>query len=115
MTTSDDPIIQDIYDHTGIGWYGLACGKGWYPIVKDVHTKIIAKYSNYEIYQIKEKFGGLRYYCNVEGDDDVQTWIAEAEEQAWKTCEDCGTTVNVTTGGNPSWIRTLCETCRGPK
>lgn len=114
MTEDDDPVIQDIHDHTGQGWYGLACGPGWYPVIKDLHNKILAKFPNYEIWQIKEKFGGLRYYCDVDGDEDIRQLIGEAERQAWQTCEECGSTENVHTAGRPYWIRTLCESCGVP-
>jgi hypothetical protein len=109
-----DPVIQDIHDHTGRGWYGCVVGEGWHSIVKDVHTQILAKFPDYEVWQIKEKFGGLRYYCSVDGDEDVQAVICKAEELSWQTCEDCGSTENVTTAGRPYWVRTLCENCGTP-
>jgi len=57
-----------------------------------------------EIVQIKEKFGGLRIYCNYH-DDYINGIIALAETMAYRTCE--------VTGGNGSlhkkggWFKTV--------
>jgi hydrogenase maturation factor HypF (carbamoyltransferase family) len=66
--------------------------------------------------QIKEKFGGLRYYVNYHGmsDDDIQQIeyiIRNAEMKTFAVCEDCG--------GNGEkvsprryWMKTLCPDCQ---
>lgn len=58
--------------------------------------------------QVKEKFGGLRFYVSG-GDDVVQGMLRMAEAISFKVCEDCGD-AGKTSG--PGWIRTLCTTCR---
>ena len=62
-----------------------------------------------EIVQVKEKFGGLRFYING-GDDYIDGMIDLAETMSYKTCETCGSTKNVgrTTKG---WISTICKDC----
>jgi hypothetical protein len=63
--------------------------------------------------QVKEKFGGLRFY--VDGADDVvHNYITFAEELSYEICERCGSTADIgqTTTG---WISTLCRTCAGDK
>jgi len=57
--------------------------------------------------QVKEKFGGLRFYMSTETEE-MSKVIAEAEKTAWKTCEFCGDP-GILRRGN--WIRTLCEGC----
>jgi hypothetical protein len=84
-------------------------GDGWRPIVIEAFNKIESLLPGYEIIQIKEKFGGLRFYCENSGDEEVAAIIKEAEDRCWKTCENCGSTIGVTTWG--SWIKTLCKTC----
>ncbi|KAK6348696.1 hypothetical protein TWF718_006483 [Orbilia javanica] len=37
----------------------------WYPIIKRTHEAIKKLVPNYNISQIKSKFGGLRYYVNL--------------------------------------------------
>jgi hypothetical protein len=61
-----------------------------------------------QITQIKEKFGGLRFYYDG-GDDRIQGMVDLAETLSYQICERCGSTKNVqqTTG----WITTLCEDC----
>jgi len=64
--------------------------------------------------QVKEKFGGLRFYIGPviqDKADEVYDAISEAESESFKTCEYCGTKENVTTKG-PGWIKTLCNDCR---
>ena len=55
--------------------------------------------------QVKEKFGGLRFYING-GDDFVEGAIALAESLSLRTCEECGAPGSRRSGG---WIRTLCD------
>jgi hypothetical protein len=55
--------------------------------------------------QIKEKFGGLRFYYQG-GDDYIHGLVTMAESWADNTCEECGTLGERRGGG---WIRTLCD------
>ena len=55
--------------------------------------------------QIKEKFGGLRFYYDG-GDEYVSGVVDMAESWAGKTCETCGSLGVRRNGG---WIRTLCD------
>ncbi len=57
--------------------------------------------------QVKEKFGGLRFYVD-NCDDYVRGVIAMAESMSYRTCEDCGGVGSRRSGG---WIRTLCDGC----
>lgn len=60
------------------------------------------------IIQIKEKFGGLRFYIDG-GDDTIYGMISLAEGMSYRTCEFCGTTENV--GRTQGWIITCCKSC----
>jgi len=55
--------------------------------------------------QVKEKFGGLRFYYNG-GDAVVDGMVRMAESWAAHTCETCGKPGSTRGGG---WIRTLCD------
>ena len=55
--------------------------------------------------QIKEKFGGLRFYTSG-GDDYTRGIIAMAESMSYRTCEVCGSPGEPR---NDGWVKTLCE------
>lgn len=55
--------------------------------------------------QVKEKFGGLRFYYHG-GDDVVDGMVRMAEAWASVTCETCGEKGQRRHGG---WVRTLCD------
>jgi hypothetical protein len=57
--------------------------------------------------QVKEKFGGLRFY--VTGTSD-KNWalIRNAEQKSYAVCEETGSEVEVGTWNN-GWVRTMCR------
>lgn len=55
--------------------------------------------------QVKEKFGGLRFYYSG-GDEYIRGLEKMAEAMSYRTCEKCGAPGKPTEGG---WIRTLCD------
>ena len=56
--------------------------------------------------QVKEKFGGLRFYID-RGTDKHYDYITFAESMSYRTCEMCGAPGKRYTDG---WHMTLCET-----
>lgn len=58
--------------------------------------------------QVKEKFGGLRFYYDG-GDDIVSGMVRMAESMSYRTCEECGAPGMSNSYG---WISTLCDTHR---
>ena len=58
--------------------------------------------------QVKEKFGGLRFYTNGYTDV-IGAMISIAESMSYRTCEVCG---NPGRSNNYGWISTLCDTHR---
>jgi hypothetical protein len=55
--------------------------------------------------QIKEKFGGLRFYVQA-ATDKHYNYISFAESMSYRTCEECGASGKTYTDG---WHRTLCD------
>ena len=55
--------------------------------------------------QVKEKFGGLRFYVNG-ATDKHWNYISVAESMSYRTCEECGNPGKTYTDG---WHRTLCD------
>lgn len=108
---------------------GFAVGKGWYPIlellcaniqqhidwVTDTRERLLVKneYNNpipdecpqVVVEQIKEKFGGLRFYYQG-GDEQIHGMVRMAEAWASVACEECGAPGKRRSGG---WVRTLCD------
>ena len=104
---------------TGGGWPALTMEealagveKGWHALLLPLVNFCLAH--NIQILQVKEKFGGLRFYtAYVTGIDEkvratLDDMIREAEEQAEQTCEICGAPGRPREGG---WIKTLCDAC----
>jgi hypothetical protein len=58
--------------------------------------------------QVKEKFGGLRFYTNG-FTDTIDGMIRMAESMSYRTCEVCGSPGR---SNNHGWISTLCDTHR---
>lgn len=82
-------------------------GDGWVPILDRLATDLIALGWDRDLHQVKEKFGGLRFYIGA-STDEIDKRIKQAEAECWKTCEDCGNPGKRRGGG---WIRVLCEGC----
>jgi hypothetical protein len=94
---------------------GFAVGFGWYPILEKLcaniqhHIDWKEKQGNpipqVVVEQIKEKFGGLRFYYQG-GDEYIHGMVTMAESWADIACEECGGIGTRRSGG---WIRTLCD------
>ena len=108
---------------------GFACGEGWWPILEslcaniqghidwrnETRSKLLKdnpynhpipdEVSQVTVRQIKEKFGGLRFYYDG-GDDTVDGMVTMAESWASRSCEDCGSPATKQTSG---WIKNVCD------
>jgi hypothetical protein len=60
-----------------------------------------------ETTQIKEKFGGLRFYVTSYINPTIESLINKAEEGSFNVCDWCGKNGGVYTNGG--WARTRCE------
>lgn len=100
---------------------------GWAEIVKrlanDLRCLVVREDENGElpewapgwswsgiVTQVKEKFGGLRFY--IGGGSVLVFWIIEkAEEESLRTCQTCGKTGELVSVNG--WWSTLCALCAG--
>lgn len=109
---------------------------GWFHIVdalcRDIEALLESEPDRLEVTQIKEKFGGLRFYYSLEGAEDmfldiqmdrgiqtivghgdgpplmdqIRSLVDAASLRSTTTCQDCGAPgVRAAWGG---WIGTLC-------
>lgn len=101
----DLPMTQ-----TAMCW-GFDCGDGWFDIINDLCKKIQARCEEVGVEvratQVKEKYGTLRFYI-YGGDDEIYTYIDEAEEKSSTTCEICGMPGTMNEDG---WIEVRCTEC----
>jgi len=87
--------------------------EGWRSLVTKLCKDIIDIDNTIEVVQVKEKFGGLRFYI-YGGNDKVYELIKKAEAESLTICENCGSKENVSTKGD-YWLLTLCDKCRNIK
>lgn len=92
-----NPIVDSDY---------FAVREGWFQLIKDLIVDLIELGWNKEICQVKEKFGGLRFYIN-DGTDEVFDRIHKAERESYTICEVTGTPGKVRT--DLPWHMTLCD------
>tara|TARA_Y100000034_G_scaffold8165_2_gene8920 strand:+ start:2468 stop:2905 length:438 start_codon:yes stop_codon:yes gene_type:complete len=109
-------IFTDLQDCTAMescmAW-GVAVGEGWYDLIYNLCEQIMAldPPKDFKAAQVKEKFGGLRFYTSGHGSKEIFALIDEAERRSYTICEDCGSEENVSCDGRPSWVTTLCNSC----
>lgn len=97
--------FPDLYD----GLTSLSVGDGWFALLTTLSGIIThhAKHKKLTIraVQVKEKFGGLRFYTSG-ADEYVTGAVAMAESLSFAICETCGKPAQPRQGG---WIQTLCD------
>jgi hypothetical protein len=93
--------------------FGFRHGDGWFDLLwwlcERLEPVVAAAEketgSPFEVLQVKEKFGGLRFYVNYKNDA-ISTLIETAAVESFYTCEVCGQPGKRRVGG---WIQTLCD------
>ena len=99
--------------------------EGWLQLVAELLDSLakLPGWAHSSVVQIKEKFGGLRFYYDGGSADyeEANHIIALAEQRSWSLCQKCGAEgakqVNVKRGWSlktppgPGPICTLCKAC----
>lgn len=97
-------------------WAGIDTGDGWRPLIEYLYDAANDR-ACISIAQVKEKFGGLRFYidhdfeCEVEdchAAESMYKAIDTIEALSYRICETCGKHGKLT---GKSWVKTLCEEC----
>lgn len=86
------------------------CGDGWYDLIYNLSSEIQKICDNklceqVIAAQVKEKFGGLRYYING-GNQEIFDLIDSAEEQSLTICEETGNIGSL--HSKKGYMKTLC-------
>lgn len=98
---------------------GFDCPRGWLGIVERLSLAIEVMVKDWPdpptVIQVKEKFGGLRFYMS-QYPAAVEALILQAESESFRTCERCGNPGqrNRRAPGSKWWIRTLCDEHAAP-
>jgi len=93
-------------EHTEPTSFGIECANR--AIKNAEFNKVPPHMPHITASQVKEKFGGLRFYTNGYTDV-IGAMISIAESMSYRTCEVCG---NPGRSNNHGWISTLCDTHR---
>jgi len=104
-----DPTLK-----TNLMKFGFECGHGWDGILEDLFDgiqKIVddkPELKDFELTQVKEKFGMLRVYCSF-NIREIDALIDKAEKRSAETCEDCGKPGTFRVMNH--WYYTRCDRC----
>ena len=93
---------------------GFEHDDGWFDILwrlcEDLEP-LVAEFeeaggAKFEVLQVKEKFGSLRFYVNCRRNEAIRQRIGIAADESFRTCEVCG---QPGTLREDRWIKTLCD------
>lgn len=96
-------------------------GKGWYGLIVMTNALLSEIYPDYDIDQIKEKFGGLRYYVSCDTSLQLQdpekydrffAIVRKCQAISYLICEKCGAKGELR---KELWHKTLCNECYADK
>lgn len=106
LSASLEPLIKAQH-----GSYVLfKCKVALYKALKRIGFKVIVPQKQSACaMQVKEKFGGLRFYMSGPQTKEMALLIRQAEEKSFNTCETCGKSGTLRT--DRRWVLTLCDDC----
>lgn len=105
---SQEKYIKEVKEHY----------PGWANLIDEINEYILEFDPNYEIRQIKEKFGGLRYYFSFSSNmkeismAEISDKVLTLADKSYTICEKCSSTENVENTADNYWLKTLCNKCR---
>lgn len=93
--------------------FGFQPGDGWFDLVWALCERLEAVVAvaetetgrSFHVLQVKEKFGGLRFYTNY-SNDTISSLIEAAGIESIHTCEVCG---GPGRRRGTSWVETRCD------
>jgi hypothetical protein len=97
-----------LFDH-GDAVYPFRCGDGWYHLIYHMAMQLATLEPtdiDLHVTQVKEKFGGLRFYTRAVLSATSAQRIEDAEARSFTLCEACGSPGILQHRGG--WYRTRC-------
>ena len=116
MTPEKTSLLHERYPSL-LGETYFECADGWFDLLDALAKNIEFRAPEvYRAVQVKEKFGGLRFYLSLRDGKEVDPkdvaaingMVSFAENFSLRICEDCGNPGSKRPSG---WIRTLCDVC----
>jgi hypothetical protein len=108
---SQQQELQEILNRINVNYHkSIDCESGWYQLIIDCHKELLALDPNYEVFQIKQKFGGLRYYFGTNDNAkriDMHRVTRKYETLAYTTCEETGKEGAVLMKSKHGYMKTL--------
>jgi hypothetical protein len=112
--------IKGDFRHTSMP-LGFRHGDGWFSLLwrlcEDLEP-LVAEYekaagNRFEVVQVKEKFGGLRFYAHgadgvIRTNDAIRQRIQKAAQESFRTCELCGKPGQLF---ESPWLGVRCDEC----
>jgi hypothetical protein len=84
---SDSALYEKYVYNIPHGYYGFAIGEptpiNWLRAIDDILSLLIKKDKNFEIHQIKMKYGGIRFYCYSSVIEDIDEISTHIETKMW--------------------------------
>ena len=113
MTPDKDKALCEQFPDIFQTIHGTECGDGWYQLLSDLCAALADCHVVAD--QVKEKFGGLRFYFHVNGPCDSETFdaiygaVEAAEQRSFSICDVCGAPgkLRIPRG----WHMTRCDKC----
>jgi hypothetical protein len=112
MSPENNQKLLDMYPEIFSNIHYCGVGDGWFDLINNAcrmiqdHLHEEKEVDQVVAMQVKEKFGGLRFYIHG-GDDFCYNVIESTEAASMHICEVCGTAGEL----RPSrrWLKTLCD------
>lgn len=105
--------IRDRFEGSGFPAF-LDVSPGWFPLIIELDELLVSYDPNYTLQQVKEKFGGLRWYFEPTSYDlpnygEMRRIVSQYESLSMLTCEMCGRAGDLRI--NRGWQYTRCSKC----
>ena len=121
MQENKENILKVVYPMIFSEKFYFECGNGWFDLISEICEFVSKRTDKLRAAQVKEKFGSLRFYYDIDGEinedtlREINAFISSVETKSHNTCEDCGTALTRETKYPQSklgyWIRNVCNTC----
>jgi hypothetical protein len=93
-------------------WVHIDCFPGWAGLILDCDAQLAKIDPQYEVLQIKQKFGKLRYYFKASDESlfpKMQKIVIKTETISGNVCEICGVRGQAENLGGSLYVQTLCR------
>lgn len=111
LMDTDQPYWIKLFEELNIVYprCGVRVGEGWKTIINELIHKLIDMGWDKDLAQVKEKFGGLRFYIG-KATPEMYEVVHEVENKTRTMCEACGQPGKIGDYGGSRVFLCFCET-----